>query len=134
MRTYATMLRTGLDFFIHSGDNIYADGPIAAEQKMPNGETWKNIVTADKLKPAETLPEFRGAYKYNLLDKNLRAFAAQGPVFSQWDDHEVFNNWWPGEPMTRAELVAKKMSKRTTSSWPPAPAVRSTNTRQCARR
>ena len=108
MRTYATMLKNRPDFFIHNGDNIYADGPIAAEQKMPNGEIWKNIVTEDKSKPAETLVEFRGNYKYNLLDKNFRAFNAEVPVFAQWDDHEVMNNWWPGEPMTRSELVAKK--------------------------
>src|ERR1041385_976577 len=41
MRTYATMLKHRPDFFVHSGDNIYADGPILAEQKMPNGEIWK---------------------------------------------------------------------------------------------
>jgi alkaline phosphatase D len=108
MRTYATMLKNRPDFFIHNGDNIYADGPIHAEKKMPNGEIWKNIVTEAKSKPAETLDEFRGAYRYNLLDKNFRAFYAEVPVFTQWDDHEVFNNWWPGEPMTRAELIAKK--------------------------
>src|SRR5207302_7843633 len=45
MRTYATMLRHRPDFFIHSGDNIYADVPIVAEQKMPNGEVWRNVVT-----------------------------------------------------------------------------------------
>ena len=33
MRTYATMLRNRPDFFIHCGDNIYADGPIVAEVK-----------------------------------------------------------------------------------------------------
>src|SRR5499427_5117970 len=103
MRTYATMLRNRPDFFIHSGDNIYADGPILAEQKMPNGETWKNLVTEDKAKSAETLAEFRGNYKYNLLDANVRAFNAEVPIFSQWDDHEVTNNWWPGEPLTRPE-------------------------------
>ena len=37
MRSYATMLRNRPDFFIHSGDTIYADDPIVAEQKMPNG-------------------------------------------------------------------------------------------------
>jgi alkaline phosphatase D len=68
MRTYAAMLKNRPDFFIHSGDTIYADGPIAAEQKMPNGEIWRNIVTEDKSKPAETLAEFRCNYKYNLLD------------------------------------------------------------------
>ena len=84
------------DFFIHSGDNIYADGPIVAEQKMPNGQIWKNVVTEDKAKPAETLAEFRGNYKYNLTDANLRAFNAEVPIFAQWDDHEVTDDWIPG--------------------------------------
>ena len=83
MRTYATMLNNRPDFFIHNGDNIYADGPIAAEQKLPTGGVWKNVVTEDKSKPAETLAEFRGNYKYNLLDKNLRAFNAEIPMFTQ---------------------------------------------------
>jgi alkaline phosphatase D len=108
MRAYATMLRTRPDFFLHSGDTIYADGPILAEQKMPNGEIWKNVVLEEKAKPAETLAEFRGNYKYNLLDKNVRAFNAEVPIFAQWDDHEVTNNWWPGEPLTRAEHQRKK--------------------------
>lgn len=108
MRTYATMLRNRPDFFIHSGDNIYADGPISAEQKLPNGQVWKNLVIEEKSKVAETLAEFRGNYKYNLLDRNVRAFNAEVPIFSQWDDHEVTNNWWPGEPLTRAEHLRKK--------------------------
>ncbi len=112
MRTYATMLRNRPDFFIHNGDNIYADGPILAEQKMPNGETWKNVVIEDKAKPAETLAEFRANYKYNLLDKNVLAFNAEVPIFAQWDDHEVTNNWWPGEPLTRAEHQRKKYAEK----------------------
>jgi alkaline phosphatase D len=107
MRTYATMLRNRPDFFIHSGDNIYADGAIPAEQKLTDGGVWKNLVTEEKSKPAETLAEFRGNYKYNLLDRNVRAFNAEIPIFSQWDDHEVTNNWWPGEPLTRAEHLRK---------------------------
>src|SRR5580692_9022541 len=85
-----------------------ADDPIPAELKLPNGEMWKNIVTEEKSKPAETLAEFRGAYKYNLMDKNALAFNREIPIFSQWDDHEVTNNWWPGEPLTRAEHLRKK--------------------------
>jgi alkaline phosphatase D len=108
MRCYAAMLRNRPDFFIHSGDTIYADGPIVAEVKMPNGETWKNVVLEEKTKNAETLAEFRASYKYNLLDRNVRAFNAEVPIFAQWDDHEVTNNWWPGEPLTRAEHQRKK--------------------------
>ena len=117
MRIYATMLRNRPDFFIHSGDTIYADGPIAAEVKLPNGALWKNLVTEEKSKPAETLAEFRGNYKYNLLDKNVLAFNAEVPMFAQWDDHEVTNNWWPGEPLTARQAPAlRNMRKERAAS------------------
>ena len=95
---------------------------------MPNGELWKNVVTEDKSKPAETLAEFRGNYKYNLLDRNVLAFNAEVPIFAQWDDHEVTNNWWPGEPLTRAEHRAHEIRREERACcWPRAPAARSTN-------
>ena len=68
-----------------------------AERKLPDGGVWKNIVTEEKSKIAQTLAEFRGNYKYNLLDKNLLAFNAEVPLLAQWDDHEVTNDWCPGE-------------------------------------
>jgi alkaline phosphatase D len=80
-----------------------ATPPIAAEVKLPDGTLWKNIVTEDKSKPAETLAEFRGNFKYNMIDKNVRAFNAEVPMFAQWDDHETYNNWWPGEPLPSNE-------------------------------
>jgi alkaline phosphatase D len=96
MRTYATMQRNAPDFFIHCGDNIYADCPVPAEQRMRNGDVWRNIVTEEKSRIAETLADYRGNYKYNLLDENLRAFNAAVPTFAQWDDHEVTDDWFPG--------------------------------------
>jgi alkaline phosphatase D len=54
-------------------------------------------VTPEKSKPAETLDEFRGQYKYNFMDKNVQGLYAQVPVFTQWDDHEVMNNWSSSE-------------------------------------
>jgi alkaline phosphatase D len=95
MRTYKTMLENRSDFFIHSGDHIYADCPIPAELKLPDGGTWRNIVTEEKSTVAHSLAQFRGNYKYNLLDANLRAFNAAVPMFAQWDDHEVTNDWSP---------------------------------------
>ncbi|GGC65835.1 alkaline phosphatase D family protein [Chelatococcus reniformis] len=103
MAIYSTILKSRPDFFIHSGDNIYADGPIKAEVTLPDGSVWKNLVTEAKSKPAETLAEFRGNYQYNLLDRNVLAMNRDVPLLVQWDDHEVTNNWWPGEPLTRAE-------------------------------
>src|SRR6185369_6417149 len=64
MRTYATMLRDDPDFFIHSGDNIYADCPIERTLKLPGGATWTNLVTEEKSRVAQSLQDFRGNYKY----------------------------------------------------------------------
>src|ERR1700737_2370390 len=93
MLTYATMRKHKPDFLLHSGDTIYADGIIPAEVKLPDGKVWKNITIPEKAKVAETLDEFRAAHKYNLLDDHVRAFNAEVPIFVQWDDHEVMNNW-----------------------------------------
>jgi alkaline phosphatase D len=95
MRTYRTMLENRPDFFIHCGDHIYADCPIESELKLSDGGSWRNIVTEDKSVVAQSLAQFRGNYKYNLLDENLRAFNAQVPMLAQWDDHEVTNDWSP---------------------------------------
>ncbi|MBD2528332.1 alkaline phosphatase D family protein [Nostoc flagelliforme FACHB-838] len=97
MKIYETMRQLNPDFFIHSGDNIYADGPIQPEVSLDDGTIWKNITTPEKSKVAETLTEFRGNYIYNLLDENIKRFNAEVPILAQWDDHETTNNWYPGE-------------------------------------
>jgi alkaline phosphatase D len=93
MKIYEAMRQTQPDFFIHCGDTIYADGPIQEFVTAENGQVWRNIVTPEVSKVAETLAEFRARYKYNLLDENVRRFNAEVPQIWQWDDHEVLNNW-----------------------------------------
>ncbi|AXK33777.1 alkaline phosphatase [Streptomyces armeniacus] len=85
------------DFFLNSGDTIYADGPIEPTVQLPDGGVWRNVTTEEKSKVAETLAEFRGNFRYNLLAGSLREFNAQVPSVVQWDDHEVHNNWYPGQ-------------------------------------
>jgi alkaline phosphatase D len=93
MRIYEAMRRRQPQFFIHSGDTIYADGPIPSSQLAEGGRVWSNLVTPEVAKVAETLDEYRGRYRYNLLDDNLRRFNAEVAQIWQWDDHEVSNNW-----------------------------------------
>jgi alkaline phosphatase D len=115
MRTFATMRANRPDFFIHCGDSIYADCPIERQLTLPNGELWRNVVTEEKAKVAETLAEFRGNYKYNLLDEHVRTFNAEVPILAQWDDHEVTNDWRPEGPITSsgyAETSALTLAAR----------------------
>lgn len=108
MRSYATMQQHRPDFMIHSGDTVYADGPLQAEVELADGTTWKNVTTDAKAKVAETLDEFRGQFLYNMLDDNVRAFNAEVPVLAQWDDHEVTNNWYPGESLAADDRYTVK--------------------------
>ena len=101
MKTYSTMARHTPDFFIHSGDTIYADGAMNDEVELKDGSKWKNTVLIDeKRKVAETLNEFRGQWKYNLMDSHVRELNAICPTFFQWDDHEVVNNWSDSKDLT----------------------------------
>jgi alkaline phosphatase D len=111
-RVYEAMRRFEPDFFIHSGDQIYADGPITAEVKLEDGTLWKNIVTPAKQQVAQTLDDFRGNFAYNLLDVHKRRFCSEVPMLVQWDDHETRNNWYPGQQIGPAE---KRYQQRSTS-------------------
>lgn len=94
MKTYSTMRLHEPDFFIHSGDTVYADNPMPDEISLRDGTVWKNrIVTPEKREVARTLDEYRGQWKYNMLDEHVLAMNAACPTFYQWDDHEVINNW-----------------------------------------
>lgn len=93
MKIYEAIRKVNPDFFLHSGDTIYADGPITAQVKLPDGTMWNNVVTEEVSKVAETLNEYRGRYRYNLMDANIRRMGADVPQIWQWDDHEVANNY-----------------------------------------
>jgi alkaline phosphatase D len=109
MKTYATMAKHAPDFFIHSGDTIYADGAMSDEVELKDGSKWVNTVLIDeKRKVAETLDEFRGQWKYNLMDEHVRAMNAVCPTFFQWDDHEVVNNWSSSKDLSGDDRYSEK--------------------------
>ncbi|HEV7805269.1 MAG TPA: alkaline phosphatase D family protein [Solirubrobacteraceae bacterium] len=129
-RIFSAMGELEPDFFLCTGDTVYADGPLSPTVALPAGRTWHNVVTDAKSKVAETLDDFRGQFAYNLLDENLREFAAHVPQINQWDDHEVHNNWYPGQVLTdtrygerRADVLAAR-SKQAFFEWLPIAARR----------
>jgi alkaline phosphatase D len=96
MRIFDAIRRAEPDVFVHSGDIVYADNPLSSEVRLDDGTVWRNLVTEEKSKVAETIDEFRGNFAYHLLDQHARRFHADVPMIAQWDDHEVVNNWYPG--------------------------------------
>jgi alkaline phosphatase D len=97
LRLYDAMRKLQPDVFIHLGDTIYADQPLKAEVVLDDGSVWRNLVTEAKSKPAQTLDDFRGCHRYNLLDEPMRRCNAEVSQIALWDDHEVCDNWYPTE-------------------------------------
>ena len=127
MRLYEVMRGLEPDFFVNSGDMNYADGPLKAEVDLPGGGTWKNLVTEAKSKVAETLEDYRGNYRYNLMDENARRFNAQIAQYVQWDDHEVTNNWFH-QRCSRTTQAATP--SRASGCSPPGPSARCSSSRR----
>mmetsp|Transcript_28194 Transcript_28194/g.60488 ORF Transcript_28194/g.60488 Transcript_28194/m.60488 type:complete len:281 (+) Transcript_28194:619-1461(+) len=96
---FDTMEALEPDFALFQGDMIYADGSIPPSKEYTNGTevlgTWTNNPSKDFI--AVTLDQFRDNWKYNFGDEKMQSFLSKTPVFVQWDDHEVTNNWWPGK-------------------------------------
>lgn len=105
MPAYRALREWKPDLFIHLGDTIYADNPIPPSIALPNGKTWDNITTEGKSHVAKTLADFRAAHAYPRLAEEFRYCSANVPIAAIWDDHEVYDNWFPGERLDTNELA-----------------------------
>jgi alkaline phosphatase D len=77
------------DFFLFTGDTIYADTACDADTNVPGAEG-----------PFSDLEGFRTRYRYHLDDEALASFFARTPVYVTWDDHEILNDF--GGPALKA--------------------------------
>lgn len=100
---FAHMARLEPDFFVANGDMIYADNDCPAQ----GPGNWRNVpgdfpsVAADEVDWQDygALREaFLGHWRYNRADSHFQRFTAAVPMYVQWDDHEVINDFgaaWP---------------------------------------
>lgn len=118
MTIFSTMAARDPHLFLHSGDVVYADGPLKESVTLPDGRVWRNVVTEAKSAVAQTLEEFRGQYAYNLSDQNYRAFNASVAQLVQWDDHEAVNNWYEGGTVAADKgYTERDMSTLAARGW-----------------
>jgi alkaline phosphatase D len=94
------------DFFIANGDMIYADS--ACPEARPDG--GRNVPGdfpriddpgVDWSDPARVREIYLAHWRYNRGDPSFQRFLLEVPMYSQWDDHEVINDFgasWPRSP------------------------------------
>jgi alkaline phosphatase D len=92
-KAFQAMASLNPDFFLFSGDTIYADNKTPA---VPNP-------------PSQTVQDFWAKYKENRTDAGLRSLLQKTGTFAIWDDHEVTNDFsGPSQPLTPTGLRAFK--------------------------
>ncbi|HCL3979137.1 TPA: alkaline phosphatase D family protein [Pseudomonas aeruginosa] len=98
MRIYEAMRRRQPDFFLHSGDTIYADGPIPERIETESGRIWRNRVTEAKSKVAYgplldvfvlDMRSYRGGNSANLQARRSAATDFLGREQLQWLKREL---------------------------------------------
>jgi alkaline phosphatase D len=123
---FTQMARVTPDVAIANGDAVYTDYACPPVTTLPDHP--RNLLSPDPETAAyqllvatdprfttaeEVVTAFRAKWKYNLEDEAYRRFRAQTPHLYQWDDHEVLNDWSPGEEHVgalRGTLDARPMS------------------------
>lgn len=128
MPAFTALLDRAPDFYVSCGDAIYADNPIPEQLVLPDGGVWKNVVTKAKSRVAESLDDFRGAFLYARLAPQVRALSAQVPTFAIWDDHEVRNNWFPGQTLDDPAYTERRIdvlaARARQAMWEHTPTLR----------
>ena len=82
---------------LHSGDTVYADGPLEETVTLPDGTTWRNIVTRPKSKVAETSTSTAGSSPTTCSTCTYRSVHRRGA-----DDRAV------GRPRGHQQLVPRR--------------------------
>ena len=109
---FRSMQSLNADFFIANGDMIYADGACPTQGPIINSTTnqtitWTNIPgdfksiadpSVDWNNVTEVRSIFMDHWKYNRNDTYFKEFLSNVSMYSQWDDHEIINDFgskWP---------------------------------------
>jgi alkaline phosphatase D len=114
---FGPVAEEAFDFFILAGDTVYADQPLPPSLPLPDGTRWRNRVTPAKRTVAQSLDAFCGQYAYNWLDPLYAAAWATTPVVPMWDDHEVLNNWYPGERIDDPRYATDDVTQLADLGW-----------------
>jgi alkaline phosphatase D len=85
-----------LDFFIALGDMVYEDNAC-----LPRGQLG-NVQVPGPTQASTKLEDYWAMWHYNRSDVGLSDFATHQRYVAVWDDHEVLNDFGPGND-TRSE-------------------------------
>jgi len=103
------------NFFLFTGDTIYADATIPEVAKLMDGTTRNNL-PHDVI--CKTIDQFRNRYKYQFEDPSYARFLSQTPTYVMWDDHEIFDDWGGAQMLDKDPELLNVGMKSFFEYWP----------------
>ncbi|MEL7448584.1 MAG: alkaline phosphatase D family protein [Pseudomonadota bacterium] len=94
---FASLRDLPLDFFVGLGDMIYADDLCNATGALGNAQV------PGEFPRAESVADFHAHWRYTLADPGLQALRSRTGYYAVWDDHEVVNDFGPGNDRRTAD-------------------------------
>lgn len=100
---FEAMLSLAPDFFIANGDMIYADSECPVERQdggrnVPGAFSRVDASDVDWRNEASVREIYLAHWRYNRADPHFQRFLGAVVAYSQWDDHEVLNDFGAGWP------------------------------------
>ncbi len=91
------------DFFIANGDMIYADSDCPAARpdggrNLPGDFPPIDDPAVDWTDAGKVREIYRAHWRYNRADPSFQRFLLEVPMYPQWDDHEVINDFGAERP------------------------------------
>ena len=91
------------DFLVANGDMIYADSECAAERaeggrNIPGDFPKIDDPSVDCTNASAVREIYLAHWRYNRADPHFQSLLSKASMYSQWDDHEVINDFgaaWP---------------------------------------
>jgi len=103
------------NFFLFTGDTIYADAKIPEVATLMDGTKRTNL-PHDVI--CKTIDQFRDRYKYQLEDPSYARFLSQTPTYVMWDDHEIFDDWGGENMLNKDPELLNGGMKSFFEYWP----------------
>ena len=102
------------DFFLCSGDTVYADGPLTETVTLPGrADVAQHRHRRRRRRSPRRSTSSAASSPTTCSTRTCARSPPQVPQINQWDDHEVRNNWYPGpDPRRRALHRAQRRRAR----------------------
>lgn len=129
-RIFRPMTELSADFFVANGDMIYGDNACPADgpgdwENVPGDFPGVDTASVDWTDFDAVAEIYHAHWRYNRADPAAKEFFRRTPMYAQWDDHEVINDFggpwlsWSKTPWREGYPNLVRAGREALLAWNP---------------